>query len=385
MKPIIRYFILGNSGHGDGCLFGKLVFIVIAFNLTIINETEAAVKPDSIRTHTIVGVGDIMLSGSAKSLLSKNGYDYSFGDTELSKLIRNADLAFANLECPVTKKGKAFKDKKFVFKADPASIKAVRRAGFDMLSLANNHIMDYGAIGLASTTDYCRKTGLVCSGAGIDIAGARRLALLERKDITYGLLSYSMTYPSEFWATSEEAGTAFGERNAVIEDVINAKKEADVVIVSFHWGAELAEKPRGYQVEMAHAAIDYGADIVFGHHPHVPQPVEIYKGKPVFYSLGNYAFGSYSRKTPISFAAMIILEKDRICSIRLYPVIVNNYEVKFKPASAKKGRAKEIICYLNEISKPFGTVIVYKDGAGMVDMGKVDRKLGLLPKEQGGK
>ncbi len=385
MKPIIKYFIHGNFDHGDGCLLRKLVFIVVAISLIIINETEASENPVSIGTHTIVGVGDIMLSGSAKPLLRKKGYGYSFGDIELSMLIRNADIAFANLECPVTKKGKAFKDKKFVFKADPASIDAVRKAGFDMLSLANNHIMDYGTVGLSSTLAHCLKSGLVCSGAGMDIAKARKVSILKRKGITYGLLSYSMTYPSEFWATSEGAGAAYGGRDALIEDVHNGKKEADVIIVSFHWGAELADKPREYQVEMAHTAIDSGADIVFGHHPHVPQPVEIYKGKPVFYSLGNYAFGSYSRKTPVSFAAMIVLEKDRICSVRLHPIIVDNFEVMFKPASAKKGRAKEIICYLDEISKPFGTVIVYKDGVGVVDMGKEDRKLGLLPNGLSGK
>jgi poly-gamma-glutamate capsule biosynthesis protein CapA/YwtB (metallophosphatase superfamily) len=374
VKPIIKSLINGNLCCNDRCLCRKVVFLIVAVSLTFINDTEAREKPDSNGIQTIVGVGDIMLSGSAKPLLRKKGYDYPFGDIELSKLIRNADLAFANLECPVTKKGKAFKDKKYVFRADPASMKAVRRAGFDMLSLANNHIMDYGAIGLSSTLNYCLKSGLACSGAGMDIAKARTISIIKKNGITYGLLSYSMTYPGEFWATSENAGTAFGEKLAVIEDVVYAKKEADVVIVSFHWGAELAGTPKGYQIKMAHTAIDCGADIVFGHHPHVPQPVEIYKGKPVFYSLGNYAFGSYSRKTPMSFAAGIDLDKDRICSVRLYPVIVDNYEVMFKPAYAGKGRAKEIICYLNEISRPFGTVIVYKNGVGIVDMEKGGKK-----------
>ena len=206
MKPIIVSFIYGNFVHGGRCLFGKLVLLIASFSLINLNNAGASEKPDISGKHTIVGVGDIMLSGSAKPLLRKKGYDYSFEDVELSKLIRNADLAFANLECPVTKKGTEFKDKKYVFKADPASIKAVRRAGFDMLSLANNHIMDYGAIGLSSTLNYCLKSGLECSGAGMDIAKARKVSILKRKGVTYGLLSYSMTYPSEFWATSEGAG-----------------------------------------------------------------------------------------------------------------------------------------------------------------------------------
>jgi poly-gamma-glutamate capsule biosynthesis protein CapA/YwtB (metallophosphatase superfamily) len=368
VKKILGFFILKENNPGFNRLFKRLIFLAAGFILVIFNNAETARKHDSREIQTIVAVGDIMLSGSAKPFLRRKGYGYSFGDPVLSKLVMNADLAFANLECPVTKTRAACKDKKFVFRADPASIKAIRKAGFDMLSLANNHIMDYKEPGLSSTINYCLKSGMVYSGAGADITRARKAAILKRNGITYGLLSYSMTYPKEFWATSDSAGAAYGEENTVIEDIQKAKKEADVVIVSFHWGAELADVPKAYQVKMAHTAIDSGADMVLGHHPHVPQPIEIYKGKPVFYSLGNYAFGSYSKKTPISFAARIILDKDRVSGIRIYPVIVDNYEVMFKPACAKNKRAEEIISYLDEISRPFGTEIIYDNGIGVVDL-----------------
>ena len=368
MKKIIRFFNYKNHNQGFNNLFKRLVLITVAVTLIIFNNAETAQKPESRETQTIVAVGDIMLSGSAKPFLAKKSYDYSFSDPVLSKLIMNADLAFANMECPVTKKGEAYKYKKFVFRADPASIKAIRKAGFDMLSLANNHIMDYGEDGLSSTINYCLKSGMLCSGAGANLIQARKAGILKKRGITYGLLSYSMTYPEEFWATSDIAGAAYGEKSAVIEDIQKTKKEADVVIVSFHWGDELAESPKEYQVAMAHLAVDSGADIVVGHHPHVPQPIEIYKGKPVFYSLGNYAFGSYSKKTPISFVAGIVLEKDRIFNIRIYPVMGDNYEVMFKPVSAKNNRAKEIILYLDEISQPFGTEIIYENGVGIVNL-----------------
>ena len=370
MKTIIRFFNYKICNQDFINLLKRLVLVTVAVTLIVLDYAEAAQKPENRETQTIVAVGDIMLSGSAKPFLRKKGYDYSFDDLVLSKLIKNADVAFANLECPVTKKGAAYKDKKFVFRSDPSSIKAIRKAGFNMLSLANNHIMDCGEEGLSSTINYCLKSGMVCSGAGADITQAYKAGILKRKGVTYGLLSYSMTYPEEFWATSVGAGAAYGEKSAVIEDIQKTRKEADVVIVSFHWGAELAENPKAYQVAMAHLAIDSGADVVFGHHPHVPQPVEIYKGKPVFYSLGNYAFGSYSKKTPISFAARIVLEKNRILSVRIFPVITDNYEVKFKPACAMNNRAKEIILYLDEISQAFGTEIIYENGIGIVNLDK---------------
>ncbi len=374
MKIISEIFFLNENKTGWNRLLKRLIFLTAGFVLAIFNNAETSHKNDDMEIHTVVAVGDIMLSGSAKPLLRKKGYGYSFEDPVLSKLIKNADLSFANLECPVTKTGTACKNKKFVFRGDPASIKALRKAGFDMLSLANNHIMDYNEPGLYSTIDYCKKSGMACSGAGTDITHARKAAILKRNGITYGLLSYSMTYPKEFWATSDTAGAAYGEENSVIDDVQKTRKEADVVIVSFHWGAELADAPKPYQIKMAHAAIDSGADMVFGHHPHVPQPIEIYKGKPVFYSLGNYAFGSYSRKTPVSFAARVVLKENRISGIRIYPLIVDNYEVTFRPACARNKRAEEIIKHLHEISQPFGTEITYDRGTGVVDL---ESRLGL--------
>jgi poly-gamma-glutamate capsule biosynthesis protein CapA/YwtB (metallophosphatase superfamily) len=368
VKKIVSIFDYKIINQALSRLFNRKVLLMVAALTIFLDKADASQKPETRGIETIVAVGDIMLSGSAKQILRKKGYDYSFSDRTLSMLVMDADLAIANLECPVIKKGTAYKGKEFVFSADPASIRAIKKAGFDMLSLANNHIMDYGEEGLSSTADCCLKSNITCSGAGSDIASARRAGIVKRKGVTYGLLSYSLTYPEEFWAAPDIAGAAYGERNSVIEDIRNTRGKADIVIVSFHWGAELAECPKAYQIAMAHLAVDSGADVVIGHHPHVPQPIEIYKGKPVFYSLGNYAFGSYSKKTPIGFAAGIVLEGDRIVSIRIYPVITDNYEVMFKPALARGRRAEDIIIYLDKISQPFGTGIIFKNGIGAVNI-----------------
>jgi poly-gamma-glutamate synthesis protein (capsule biosynthesis protein) len=346
------------------CFLAAVIFTAVSGSPAYSADNKAAGETNA--EIVIIAAGDIMLSGSSIPVLEKKGYDYAFSDLSLAKLIKDADISFANLEYPITKKGKPNKDKKFVFKGSVKSFKAIKNAGFDMLSLANNHIMDYGEKGLVSTLQACRKYGMTCTGADENLSQACSAGVIKRRDVRVALLSYSMTFPKEYWATDETPGTAYGDKLTVVEDIALARQIADIVMASFHWGAELMTEPKPYQIEMAHLAIESGADMVFGHHPHVPQGIEIYKGKPVFYSLGNYAFGSYSKNSPISFIARITAGKKGVTGIRVYPVIVDNFKTGFKPEAAKNEEARLIIDYLAEISAPFGTRIIYENGTGEV-------------------
>jgi poly-gamma-glutamate synthesis protein (capsule biosynthesis protein) len=139
-----------------------------------------------------------MLSGSATPLLQAKGYDYPFKDNNLGKIIASADAAFGNLEYPITMGGTRYKDKEYTFRGMPESLRAIKMAGFDLLSLANNHIMDYGEKGLKDTISQCRKNKLVYAGAGADRTSAFRLGVLKRHGVRYGLLAYSLTFPKEF-------------------------------------------------------------------------------------------------------------------------------------------------------------------------------------------
>lgn len=316
--------------------------------------------------HTLIAVGDIMLSGSATPLLQAKGYDYPFKDINLGKIITFSDVAFGNLEYPITMGGNRYKDKGYTFRGMPESLRAVKRAGFDLLSLANNHIMDYGEKGLKDTIRQCRINKLVYAGAGTDRTSALRLGVLKRHGVRYGLLAYSLTFPEEFWATSEKPGTAHPDWAQMGQDIRAARPNVDILIVSFHWGEELKADPKKYQVDFAHHAINSGADVVLGHHPHVPQPIEVYKGKPIFYSLGNYAFGSMSEAAVFSFAAKIIFHGNEPVRVNLYPLNVHNQDVGFQPRLAGGPSAKKIITHLMEISKSFGTVIHYQNGIGKI-------------------
>jgi poly-gamma-glutamate capsule biosynthesis protein CapA/YwtB (metallophosphatase superfamily) len=353
-----------------------MVFIVpICIILTILSLYPKTLLGDvhskagderTLRMHSVLSVGDIMLTGSAKSFLRAQGYDHPFQDKNLARLVASADVAFANLEYPVTFKGVRYTDKEYTFRGDPESLSAIRTAGFDLLSIANNHIMDYGEKGLRDTIRQCRKNKFAFTGAGADPASASRLAVIKRHGVRYGLLAYSLTFPEEFWATPGKPGTAHPDWAQVRQDIKEARPRVDILMVSFHWGEELKSEPKKYQLDFAHHAINSGADMVIGHHPHVPQPVEIFKGRPIFYSLGNYAFGAISDNATFSFAPVTRFKDNVPVQVILYPLNVNNQEVGFQPRLLSGTPAKKIIMHLKEISKGFKTDIHYQNGIGRI-------------------
>lgn len=316
--------------------------------------------------HRLLAVGDIMLSGSGESVFKIKGYTYAFQDRDLARLVAGADVAFANLEFPITRSGSHFKEKDYIFRGPIESLRAIRTAGFDLLSLANNHIMDYGHKGLMDTIRQCRQNRLVCAGAGPDLDAATRPGTIIRQGIRYGLLAYSLTFPEDFWASPDKSGTAHPDIARMELDIRAVRPAVDILIVSFHWGEELMNDPKPYQVGFAHYAIRTGADVVIGHHPHVPQPVEIYRGKPVFYSLGNYVFGSFSDHVSAGIAAEVVFKGRNPVMINLYPIDVDNRNVGFQPRLAKGPAAQKMIGHLQSLSSPFNTTIECKNGIGRV-------------------
>ena len=133
----------------------------------------------------------------------------------------------------------------------------------------------------------------------------------------------------------------YGDKKYLEEDIPRAARHVDILIVSFHWGEELNPIPRPYQIELGHLAVDLGATVVLGHHPHVPQPIEIYKDAPIFYSLGNYAFGSVSLNTPFSFVAEIRFEGLKPVQVKVHPINVNNQEVLFQTPRSNRAQSRK--------------------------------------------
>lgn len=307
----------------------------------------------------ITCVGDIMLAGSATSTLARTGYDYPFAKT--AQELRRGDIAIGNLEAPLTTRGSEYRDKTFRFRANPAAAAALKRAGFSVLTLANNHMMDYGGEGLRDTLAALSRSDIAHTGAGGSLAEARQETVVVVRGVRVAFLAYSLTLPSEFYARADRAGTAPGYAPHVREDIRRARDRADYVVVSFHWGAERAEFPKQYQREAGRGAIDAGADAVIGHHPHVLQGIEFYRGKPILYSLGNFAFGSRSTAADRSVMARLTLSEDG-GTVQLVPLNVLHRETRYQPEILAGRKGAEVIERLNRLSRGFGTVISGSEG-----------------------
>ena len=313
----------------------------------------------------IIAVGDIMLDGTARPVLSEKGYDHPF--VQMRKYFDGAHVVFGNLEGPLTTRGKPEQEKTYVFRSPPDKVgQALKNAGFNVVSLANNHTLDYGAEGLAETLQALDTVGIAYAGAGMNLQDARRPVILQAAGKRVALLAYSLTLPENFYAGHKTPGTAFGHEAFVRADVEAARSQADVVLVSFHWGQEGKTTLREYQTRLGRLAIDAGAVAVIGHHPHILQGIERYKDGVILYSLGNFTFGSYSNQAKVSAVAELSFEGERLATLRLYPINVNNFEVVFQPQPLTGSAAASVVETLRVLSAELKTEIIDDGGTALL-------------------
>ncbi|MBI5475052.1 MAG: CapA family protein [Ignavibacteriae bacterium] len=212
-------------------------------------------------------------------------------------LFRTDDLSIVNLECPVTTRGTR-RVKPFTFRMKPAALSAITSAGIEVVNLANNHIYDYGSIGLFDTIHSLDSARIAHVGAGRNRAEARTPFLKVIKGRRIAVLGYYGPGESPV-ATNKSSGVAPRQSDVIAEDIrsLRDSRRADYIVIIFHWGTEKATVPDNEQRVLAHQVIDAGADAVIGHHPHVLQGIERYKHGVIVYSLGNLIFGGNSRHT----------------------------------------------------------------------------------------
>ncbi len=277
--------------------------------------------------------GDIRLSGPIAEIARQDGVD---APSKAVKDLLAADIVFANLETPITERG-AKTPKKWNFRSKPRDLKIVRAAGVTVVNIANNHVWDYGRDGFLDTLKYLEKDGWTYVGGGRDRAAAEEVRLFPFPGLTVGIVGLTSTHPEEAWAGKSKPGVAYSDFDRMAGIVGRAKARCDVLVVSFHGGTELADDPNDIQKAVAHAAIDAGADLFLGHHPHVLQPIEIYKGKPILYSLGNFLFVSPTPTTRPEVVVRARLGKGGVRRLDLIPLDGN--WGRPKPASPETAAA----------------------------------------------
>ncbi|HEX3048315.1 MAG TPA: CapA family protein, partial [Bacillota bacterium] len=264
-----------------------------AFNSSNQSSANLDSSTETPMSGSLIAVGDICFSGIEAKVVQD--LEYPWAGTK--SILQSGTILVGNQEVPYSARGSIYTQKKWTFRMDPRTARSLTNAGFQVVTLANNHIMDYGPLAMLDTLNILDDLKIAHTGAGNNLSEAREPAIVTASDgTTFAFLSYSLVYPDLFWANSKRPGTPYGDPAFFIPDIKKAKTLADHVVVSFHWGNELLFYPKPYQKSYGRQCIDAGASIVLGHHPHVLQGVEVYKGGFIAYSLGNFIFGSPSAK-----------------------------------------------------------------------------------------
>jgi hypothetical protein len=248
------------------------------------------------RDITLASVGDVNLGDLPGAYIARFGVRYPW--TSVAPVLRRADVAFGNLECAISTRGFPV-PKQFNFRGSPASLRAMSAfAGFDVLNLANNHVGDYGTTAMRDTIRFTRRYGMVPVGAGGSLASASRPRVFQALGLRIAFVGFSDILPASFFAGPGRPGTQQATTENIRASVRRAKRRADIVIATFHWGVERATVEDGRQRAFATEALAAGATAVIGAHPHVLQPIRrVGPRRLIAYSLGNFVFGAGSPGT----------------------------------------------------------------------------------------
>ncbi len=363
-----------------------LIIFVIAtglFSVVILRFTNQPSSPPSISrpsvptpppappSTTLFFAGDIMLSRNVAAK-AYEANDYTLPFLKVKDVVASADISFANLESPFNDTGDHSVEGSLVFNADPKLAAGLKLAGLDILSTANNHSLDQGTKGLDYTIDWLTANNILYTGTKHTTAQTVD-PVIKHKDILYGFLAYSYTAYNDGGQSTSVYINDFNNLEKLKQNILDMKGHtADVVIVSMHAGTEYTRTPTEKQIAFAHAAIDAGADLVIGHHPHWIQTIEQYKGKWIFYSLGNFVFDQmWSQETKEGLTLLVTYQENaapqsglpspttdgwEIKKIELKPVIIDSF------CCPRFANSEETLTILKKINPATKTNILINSG-----------------------
>jgi len=264
--------------------------------------------------------------------------------------VKPFDVFMVNLENAITTSDEKI-EKEFNFKMPPKFLRILQNGGVNIVNAANNHLADYGRSGIYETMRNLDSVGIQYVGVGKNLREARKPVLHTVRGKTIGFLGYHGG--DTFAATTDSAGLAPRFQGFIVEDVEKLQIEADYVVVNFHWGTELEEYPEQWQIDLAHHVVEAGADLIIGHHPHILQGIERYRGATIAYSLGNFIFGGNARHTYDTAVLKVVLAGGEP-GVELMPVSV----IRWQPQVSTADRAETIFNTVRERSAIFQESLV---------------------------
>jgi poly-gamma-glutamate capsule biosynthesis protein CapA/YwtB (metallophosphatase superfamily) len=325
---------------------------------------------------TIVAVGDVVLGRGVGNRLDQQGRSFEYPFEKVRDLLIQGDIVFFNLETPITDSTHslyAYPNGKYILKTPTKFIESIKYAGFNMANLANNHMMDFYERGLDDTMALLDEAGIVYSGAGRNLEEARKPAMMEVKGLKTAMLGYTdmaeLVFAGEpyfeFVARENKHGVAPRKMEYILEDVGKIRDSVDLVIVSLHWGVEETFTITKEMVEFAHTLIDSGVDIILGHHPHQFQGMEIYNGKPIIYSMGNFIMDQNDPENQEGFILIFQYRDTEFINLKAIPV---RTEEKTQVVLQEGEGALNILQREKRLCEELGTVFEIVDGNLVYEM-----------------
>lgn len=314
---------------------------------------ESGTDPAASADTTLIFTGDVLFANAFKSNYDAGGIGKVIEPTLLEEL-QNADILMVNEEFPFSNRGTPMADKQFTFRCDPGYVTALTEMGVDIVSLANNHTLDYGREALSDTFQVLDGAGILYAGAGETAERAYELQIIEQNGRKFGFLAASRVVPVADWKVEVQTPgmlTAYDDTK-LVELIRNAQAECDFLSVMIHWGVEYDEYPQDYQTKIAEDCFAAGADVVIGAHTHCLQGISYIEGKPVFYSLGNFVFGQSINQT---VAVKAVVSGQGTVSYELIPA----YAQGGTTMKMDTEKAKSLYQYMEKISSG---VAIQEDG-----------------------
>lgn len=312
--------------------------------LAELEALRGALRYSSEPAVELAAVGDVMLGRLVGERMAQFGWRYPFEGEGLQPLLAGADVALGNLECALSERGRA-QPKTYTFRAPPSAVEALTYAGFDVMTLANNHTGDFGHDALRDTLETLIQAGIQPVGAGENLEAALRPVLLEANGLRLAILGFNEIGPRSFDATDTRPGSTYLDEETAVNAVRAAAREADLVIVTCHWGVEYANLASERQRRLAARLEETGAALVIGHHPHVVQGVRYGKTSLALYSLGNAVFDMGIPGTSEGVALRCLLDASGVKTFELVPFVIRASQPQVLEGDASRAVAERIARY----------------------------------------